>query len=411
MLLTCVKGGQLGWTAPSARSFTFPRVPEVGVDPFRDQSFASTLIETVAYPLQEANPYHSKQGIELARHPVTHCTLHNRLMDMARKYWVITCVVGVLMAAGCSPNRAEESQQIAQEIKNLPGVDSTSYNQHSNPIVAFKEPSFYLKVRPRSDATGAQLSEIWKAFTRKVYDTGYSHYHVVLDVGACPEMPFALGAFAQPCDGFSAEVDPGIPTPPTPAYGDWLAMIQGKYAHAVNGTSTSAGNDLRQRFLLALHKRADTDSTAGLPQGFQPQEITTAYRRVLKDFPNLHDSGWSVTATDWSQSPGLTTYGGAPDEKILLLWEQLASITVPTKAEFVMKLDKDRINTVQAATPTREAATSQLKLLKGYGQPVSYQSTVPGDGSISVLVNGCTGSQGSGWEDELRRQFEQCPAS
>lgn len=332
-------------------------------------------------------------------------------MDTRCKYWVITCVVGALAVAGCSPNRAEESQQIAREIKNLPGVDSTSYNQHSNPIVAFKEPSFYLKVRPRPDATGTQLSEIWKAFTRKVYDTGYSHYHVVLDVGSCPEMPFALGAFTQPCDGFSAEVDPGIPTPPTPAYGDWLAMIQGKYAHAVNGTSTSAGNELRQRFLLALHKHADTDSTAGLPQGFQPREITTAYRRVLQDFPDLHDSGWSVTATDWSQSPGLTTYGGAPDEKILLLWEHLADITVPTKAEFVVKRDKDRINSVQATTPTREAATSQLKLLKEYGQPVSYQSTVPGYGPISVLVNGCTGGQDSGWEDELRRQFEHCPAS
>ncbi|WP_191989069.1 hypothetical protein, partial [Mycobacteroides salmoniphilum] len=62
-------------------------------------------------------------------------------MTAVRKCWVITSVVGVLMAAGCSPNRAEESQQIAQEIRNLPGVDGTSYNQHSNPIVAFKEPS------------------------------------------------------------------------------------------------------------------------------------------------------------------------------------------------------------------------------------------------------------------------------
>ncbi|OHU31701.1 hypothetical protein BKG76_00360 [Mycobacteroides franklinii] len=340
---------------------------------------------------------------------MTRPTLHNLLMNAVRKYWVIAWVVGVLMSAGCSPNRAEESAQISQEIRNLPGVDGTSYDEHSNPIVAFKEPSFYLKVHPRPDVTGSELSEIWKTFTRKVYDTGYSHYHVVLDVGSCPEMPFALGAFMRPCNGFSSEVDPAIPGPPTPAYEDWLAMIQGKYAHAVNGTSTSAGHDLRQRFLLALRKRADTDSTAGLPQDFQPREITTAYRRVLKDFLNLHDSGWSVTATDQSESPGLTTYGGAPDEKVLALWEQLADITVPTKTEFVMKPDKDRTSTVHVTLSTREAATSQLKLLKEYGQPVSYESTVPGEGSISVLVNGCTAAQASGWQDELRREFENCP--
>lgn len=135
-------------------------------------------------------------------------------------------IVGVLLIAGCSPNRGEESQQIAQELRGMPGVEANSFNEHSNPIVAFKEPSFYLKVRPRSDVTGTQLTAVWKAFTQKVFNIGYRHYHVVLDIGACPDMPFALGAYTQPCNGFSAEVDPATPSPPTPSYPDWLSMTQ-----------------------------------------------------------------------------------------------------------------------------------------------------------------------------------------
>ncbi|MUM15791.1 hypothetical protein FZI91_22225 [Mycobacterium sp. CBMA271] len=317
-----------------------------------------------------------------------------------------------LLLSGCSPNRAEESQQIAEQIKGMPGVEGTSYNQHSNPIVAFKEPSFYLKVRPRPDVTGAQLTEVWKTFTRKVFDTGYRHYHVVLDVGACPEMPFVHGPYAQPCNGFSAEVDPGNPTPPTPSYQDWLAMITGKYATAVNGTSTSAGSDLRQRFLLSVRKRTDTDSADGLPKDFRPQDITAVYRRVLKDFPNQQDSSWTVTATDSYESPGLSTSNGPPDDEVLVLWERLATITVPTKAEFVMKPKSSDFSAVRvtfSATPDpRARAVAQLALLREYGQPVQFDGTVPGEGTVHIRINGCSDGSASGWEGELRQQFENC---
>ncbi len=337
--------------------------------------------------------------------------------------WATAIVTAALVLAGCSPDRAEESARIAEEIKALPGVENTTYYQHSNPLVVFKEPSFYLMVRPRRDVTGAQLAQVWNSFARKVFDTGYRGFRVVLDVGDCPEEPYVHGPINQSCNGLSSDVDRRNPAPPTPSYGAWLAMIQGHYAFAVHGTSTNRDNTLRQRFMFTLYPQTSAAAGDDLPSQFRPTDITSTYRRILKDFPELREASWDVTATDTYRAPHLEISGGAPTEQILRLWDELSIIQVPSAAEFVMNSagqQPDSVNTVRtvfprsdpelqkAETDGKQRTLAQLEILKKFGQPIKYEATVTGQGPVTVFVNGCSDSPGSGWTADLRNKYETC---
>lgn len=339
-----------------------------------------------------------------------------------RKWGPLLAAAAILLTS-CSPNRADESAQIAQAIRQLPGVEKTTYYQNSNPLVVFKEPSFYLMVRPRDDVTGAQLAQVWNSFTSKVFDTGYRGFRVILDVGDCPDEPFVHGPIDQSCNGFSSDVDHRNSAPPTPSYGAWLAMTKGHYAFAVHGTSTNQGDRLRQRFMFTLYRPEPSGNGQVVPAQFQSTDITSTYRRVLKEFPELHSSSWDVTATGQYQAPHLESSGGAPTEQVLTLWDQLAQIQIPVDAEFVTASsgqNTDAVNTIRTTFPRndpelqkaendgKQKAAAQLELLKIFGQPVKYEATVTGQGTVQVFVNGCTAEAGSGWVLELRARYETC---
>ena len=321
-----------------------------------------------------------------------------------------------LTVAGCSgPEREAQSQQISDEIKAMPGVQSVEHRYQNGIAIGS---ALWMTVTARPDATGDQLAAVWDRFTSRVHDIGYKDHWVELTVTSC-----GTGDRAERCGKVVSTVNTHTDDQTAPRYAEWLQVLRGPVVMQADLTTTypaeakNQGDPNPQNFTLNIgHPGAPVTAA----------DITAIYTRLATDFGDLPGVGWSVKPED-SDYPSLEVQE-LPSADLMRLWDGLNAVA-PTQARFTLQsthddltsvepstratyLDTVRVDLRDSALPVRDVALKQLGLLKASGRPGTYQA-ISHESTVTVWLGSCSpppvpSEHASPLQAELRRQFEAC---
>lgn len=330
--------------------------------------------------------------------------------------WTIFASAAILLAAGCAPQRTEESQQISTEIGTLPGVTQTT---HDYANVFTKGQRFGLTVTVIPAVTAEQVTAVWDLFTKRVREVGFSQHDVTLTVVT----PCTTQDATSGCSKVTSAIDPEAKQQPAPPFAEWVRLRQLPNIGGVDMAAAYSGPGPRVTMDVAVKGRQ-----TGTPVDYP--DITAAFRQIAGDFASLSGAAWRVGPVG-GVYPALATERGFPDISAVVLWERLNAIA-PTSSRFTShsarKDQKDvqystarhYLNTTYAEVPAaseaqlRDIARQQLELLKQFGQPGIYELHA-NKASVTVWLGGCMGEmppsqRTSAVEEELRGKYETCPS-